>query len=197
MYRIGIRRICEMNAPYELVAYTSNDWTHLPVLHRKSVMEHRLLYKSGNRMIWLYKSRVLYPFPFHNMFLVFREQDLENDRYWNLYYDLSSGAVHYLKASVERRGITRPPSESTSSLSPIWRLMPRLFFMIFNWRLKRIMDEDSRWIQEWMEQGGIDNRACAPPIPEAHDLFDALFKGKEFPEADVYRKRFQLNQVTR
>src|SRR2546426_4213159 len=96
---IGIVREVGVLAPLDLTAETANDWTHFVHLHRRSHLEFRMIHKAGNREMFLYKARLLYPFPFYTPFLVVREYVAEQNGYRQFYLNLRNGRVHYLNGS--------------------------------------------------------------------------------------------------
>jgi hypothetical protein len=187
LYRIFIRRDCEVKAPYSLCLENINDYTHFTHLHRKAILEYRLLYKLGNREIFLYKARRLYPFPFYDTYVVFREYVKADGGYSTLYLNVRSGAVHHLKGWVVDHGETCSiMGDFVFTLPSFWRLFPKLFFWVFKRRMKAIFDEDCQWFKGRMaEDASPDSPGCAPYVPETYDLFLDLFKNDTVPAADI------------
>lgn len=181
---ISVKRVCESNAPLELVVEAGNDWTHFTHLHRKSHLAFQLLYKSGHREIFFYKARILYPLPFYTPYIVFREYVPERQCYDQIYQDLRSGRVHYLSGSHASLGDTvLGTGEFWFSVSSFWRYCPRLFFWLFKRRMRGVMEEDNRMIRERMRLGLASHAECDPRVPESYDLYADLM-GKGLPEAE-------------
>ena len=187
-YKIYIKRTVAIEAPFDLVVESTYDWTHFVHLHRKTIVEYRLLYKRGNREIFLYKGRWLYPFPFYDYYVVFREYHPEQYGYRNVYLNVKTGLAHYLLARTDREGETPlMVSDYLFTLPRHWRFFPRLFFWVFKQRMAWIMKEDNNWLYERMAQGNPEtNEACGPVVPEIYDTFDDLFKEEKLKEADAH-----------
>jgi hypothetical protein len=186
VFKIGIKRICRIKAPYDIVAHAANDWSHFMHLHHKSIANFQLLFKSGDRNIFLYKARILYPFPFFNYFLIFREDNPKEESYRNIYLDLKSGAKHYLIATVSKDGeYACTVGEYVFTQPEYWRYFHGLFFKLFKWRMRRLMAEDNIWLKERMAVGCFDNPQCAPVIPTAFDLCEDIFR-EGLPKADIH-----------
>jgi hypothetical protein len=129
------------------------------------------LFKQGRREVFLYKARRLYPLPFHDTYVVFRDVDLEIHGYRNIYLNVKTGAIHQLKGVVVQDGdAVSVIGEFMFSMPSYWRLR------IFKWRMRRLMAEDNVLIRERVELGGSSSPACAPAIPESYDLFLDTYK---------------------
>lgn len=189
MYKILVRRVMKIKAPYQLVFDTAQDWSHFSHLHHKVIISHPLLYKNTERQVFLYKARRLYPFPFFDYYVIFR-QDLP-DGYRNVYVNAKSGHMHTVDCKVEAQGDeTWITGDHLFSLPSYWGLFPKLFPQIFLWiyrkRMDEIMDEDLEWIYERMtseDLAPVD--ACAPAVPETYDIMDEFFKHEAFGKADA------------
>ncbi len=180
MYKILVRRIVKIKAPYQLVFDTAQDWTHFSHLHHKVIMSHPLLYKNTERQIFLYKARRLYPLPFFDHYVIFRE-DLP-DGYRNVYVNAKSGHAHTVDCKVEAHGEeTWVIGDHLFSLPSYWGLLPKLLPKIFLWiyrrRMDEILDEDLEWIYERMIAEDLPLvDSCAPEIPKNYDIMDEFFK---------------------
>lgn len=181
---ISIRRTVESDAPLDLTVQIMNDWSHFKHLHRKSHREFRLLHKEGNREIFLYKARYLFPLPFGKSFIVFREYTPETKGWRQFYYDIKSGRVNYNFTGVIERedGSVVTYGNCLIPVSPLWRLFPRLFVWLFKVRVDAVADEDEDMMRERINLGGFDNRACAPPDEASYDFIRAALKDG-LPEA--------------
>lgn len=191
MYKIFFRRTLELKAPIHVVASVNRDWTHFSHLHRRTIVSHRLLYKNGQRTIFLYKARRLYPLPFCDDYVVFRE-DTPDGGYRNVYIHAKSGCIHSLEAKLEsRNGGTVVVADHLFSLPSYCRLFPKLFVRIFMWvfkgRMNRIVDEDNQWIYELMKtEASTANDECAPVVPETYDVLEDFFKMDPSESADAH-----------
>ena len=190
MYKIFLRRTLQLKAPFKVVADVNHDWTHFPHLHRKTIKSHRLLYRNGQRQIFLYKARRLYPLPFCDDYVVLRE-DTPNGGYRNVYVNVKSGAIHALDAKLESQGDwTVVTADHFFSLPSYWRFLPKIFLRLFVWvfkrRMNRIVDEDNEWIYGLMKTENVSTEdACAPVVPPTYDILDEFFKKEPWELADV------------
>jgi hypothetical protein len=180
---IRIKRTCEGPGPFHLAAEAGNDWTHFAHVHRRSHMVFKLLHKSGNREIFYYKARTLYPFPFYTPYIAFREYAPEQNGYKQIYYDLRSGRVHYVSASHAMKGSNvQTIGEHWFDLPEYWRFFPKLFMLLFKIRMKRVMQEDSEMLREEVEAGIEGSDACLQSSLAEFSLFDEM-TGAGFPKA--------------
>ena len=174
---IKIRRSCEANAPFDFFLDAGNDWTHFVHLHRKSHAECRLIAKTGDREVFFYKSYLFYPLPFFSKYLVVRQYMPEHFSYRQVYYDLSSGRVHYLDSTnIKKENTVIGIADFWFSLSPFWRLFPFLFFWLFERRMNHLMKEDNTMIRERMKNGGVSATACMPPVQDAFQFYEEQIK---------------------
>ena len=187
MFRIYIKRTCEIRASYELCLESQMDWTHFAHLHRKSHAAYRLLYKRDRREIFLYKARRLYPLPWYDHYIVFRDNDASGTKFWSAYHNVKSGHTHYQSGNVECHGETTSLiGEFVFALPSYWRRFPEFFLWIFKRRMRGLMDEDCAWIGERMRVGAAaSSPGCAPVVPERYDLYEDLFGNGELPPADI------------
>ena len=188
MVKIFVRRIFDFKAPYELLRETQDDWTHFIHLHKKSHGGFRLLYKKGNREIFLYKAWKLTPFPFFpDIYVVFRDYLPAKNGYRNVYLNVKTGQTHYLHGYLEDNApYATTVGEFLYTLPSFFKFFPNLFFRFLKLRGKRVLEEDNVWMVERMAQESpVNSAACAPEVPETYDLFDDLFKDGKFPEPDI------------
>lgn len=187
MYKIRVNRTCELRVPHALCVENQNDFTHFTHLHRKVILEYRLLFKLDKREIFLYKARRLYPLPFYDTYIVFREYIPAEEGYHNVYLNVRSGLVHYLQARTVCCGETSSViGEYVFSLPSYWRFFPRLFYWVFKRRMHEVMEEDNIWFRSRMSSHGeINSQACAPVIPESYDLLNDLLGKGVLPTADI------------
>ncbi len=181
---IKITRVCETNAPFDIFENATNDWTHFMHLHHKSHADFRLLYKQGNREIFFYKSWVIYPLPFYTRYIVLREYIPEQCGYKQVYFDVANGRTHYLNGIItEGNGTVKSTGEFWFSVPWIWKFFPRLFFLFFKTRMRRVMREDNSMIMERIPLDGIENQKCAPVIPENFNFYEEFTRKKVPPPA--------------
>lgn len=188
-FKVSIKRVFDFKAPYRIVLENQEDWTHFIHLHRKSHAEFRLLFKRGNREIFLYKARLFFGFPFFSKtYIVFRDNMPEKACYRNVYLDVGTGQVHYLNGKVVSKGeTTETEGEFIFSASPFWRFFPKLYFWLFQWRGSRLLEEDNWWMAERMAAAKTTyDDFCAPEVPELYDLFDDLYGEKDLPKGDIH-----------
>ncbi|MGA2052317.1 MAG: hypothetical protein ABSH19_03290 [Opitutales bacterium] len=181
---INIKRIHDANVPFDVYIEAGNDWTHFTHLHRKSHLAFRLLFKSATREIFLYKSRLLYPLPFYNTFIVFREMTPATGSYRQIYHDVNSGRTHFMRGVNEQLegGIVRGTGEYWFDVPNFWRFFPGLYFWLFKKRMRKVAKEDNVMMRERILHGVYSRPACSPPVPDTFDLLDDLTKG-EYPKA--------------
>jgi len=174
-----IKRVHEAKIPFNIYLEAGNDWTHFLHLHRKSHALFQLLYKSGGREIFLYKTRVIYPFPIYNTFIVFREQAPEQAGYKQLYINIKNGRRHFLSSKNEElEDRVRGTTEFWFDVPAYWGLAPKLFFRLALGRMKAVADEDDVMMRERMEHGAYSRPACTPDVPPAFDFYhDVMEKG--------------------
>ena len=192
MFKIRINRqmlaknVVSQQRIFDALCENQVDWTHFLYLHRKSTLEYRLIFKRDHREIFVYKARLLYPFPFHDTYIVFRENIPGQHGYRNIYYNLKNGRIHYLNAYTTQKDETAIlAGDFLFCLPSYWRFIPKLFFWFFKRRMNGLMDEDSEMIVERIRRQKADSPTCAPQIPEQYDLFDALFQEGILPDAHV------------
>ncbi len=185
-FRIHIKRELEFTLPYKLGREVHDDWTHFAHLHRKSILEYRLLYKRGQREIFLYKGRRLYPLPFYDTYIVFRNYD--GSGYRNVYLNAKTGQMHFLAGQAIPKGDnTVTIGEYVFEMPRYWRFFPKLFFNLFLKRAHKLLEEDNQWQAERIALGTEEGKdsPCAPVVPEFYDLFDDFFGNGKMPESDV------------
>ena len=187
MFKIHIRRNLRVRTSLKILNYINNDWTHFPHLHRKTIADHRLLYKEGKREIFYYKSRCLYPLPIFEHYLVFRDYPTDHS-YRNIYINIRTGQAHLLNSAVYSEGeVMLNVSDYLFSVPSYWRLFPKLFLWVFKKRMRRVLDEDNEWNMELNKaENLVDNSTCAPAVPESFDPFDHLFKDKKLMAAESH-----------
>ena len=187
MFRLYIHRTVETNAPLDLTAEIGNDWTHFTHLHDKTISQYRLLQKHGNREVFLYKARRIWPLPFHDIYVVFREYLPEQHGYRNVYLNVRTNVAHYLNGiNYGDANHSVSVSEYLFTLPDYWRLFPKLFVWVFVKRMGRIVREDNEWIEARMQHNAPPTGvACAPQIPPAFDLLDSLYPARTLPVADA------------
>lgn len=192
MFKILVSRTVEAKAPFKLYYDLNQDWTHFSHLHRKAIVSHRLLFKDDKREIFLYKARRLYPFPFYDDYIVFREDVPSQNGYRNVYVNTKSGHVHTVEVKLESQGDrTLMVGDHLFSLPSYWRFLPkfflRIFLWVYRWRMDQILDEDHGLIYESMKMGcPPTDDSCAPVIPETYDVLDVFFKKEATEVADAY-----------
>jgi hypothetical protein len=175
--RIQFKRICESNAPLEILANANNDWTHFLHLHRKSHLDFRLLFKDGKREIFLYKARLIYPLPFYRTYIAFREYLPEQRGYHQFYLNVGTGKVNYLNNSTTMKGPFAVGSGTfVFESSRIWKWIPWIFKKLFAFRMRAVQSEDNIWMAERMKNGVFEESACATPVPEKFNLMDEFLK---------------------
>jgi hypothetical protein len=186
-YKIAISRDCRVRAPFERCLENQYDYTHFTHLHHKTHLEFRLLYKSGVREIFLYKARVVYPLPFYDTYIVFREHRADENGYRNVYLNVKTGKIHLLRGTVVQMedGICSIRGEFLFSVAGIWRYFPRVFEWIFRRRMRAVFEEDNEWFRGRLLHPEINQEACAPEIPAAYDLFQDLFDDSAFTKAEA------------
>ncbi len=186
-YKIYVQRTCELEAPFDICEESSNDWTHFTHLHRKAIVGYRLLNKKGLREVFLYKARVLYPLPFYDHYVIFRNYEPQQNGYKNVYLNVRTGQLNYLSGYVIQKGKSSLlMADYLFNMSWYWRFFPGFFLWVFRRRMRSVMDEDNQWIYERMKQKEpYSNKACAPVVPEEYDLFKDLFKDDIFKHADI------------
>lgn len=183
-FKISVERSYFFKVPFAMCLENQKDFTHFTHLHRKAILDYRLIYKRGERAIFLYKARRLYPFPFYDTYIVFRE--FVDNGYYQIYLNTKTGAVHYLRGISKEHGeLSSQKGEFVFSLPMYWKLCPSLFFWIFKKRMSRVVKEDVEWFEERMKFN-INSKACAPVVPENYDLFEDLFKDGVLPKSDVH-----------
>ena len=193
---IKIKRIFETNVPFDIFCESVNDWTHFAHLHRKSHAELRLLYKKGDREVFFYKARVLYPFPIYNRFLVVREYRPDQLCYRQVYYNLRNGRIHYLNGfNIKKDKTVMGIGEFWFSVSPIWKFFPRLLFWIFKWRMDQVLREDNQMIGERAKHQLGSSPSCAPPIPDAFDFYEELIN-KWPPATEFEYESYSFDDLT-
>lgn len=199
MFKILVKRIDEYKNPFDIVFESNQDWTHFTHLHRKTHVRYRLLYKNGNRQIFLYKGRRLYPLPFYDDYIVFREDRPSQHGFRNVYIHAKSGHVHTLDVTLKSQGKgTLIVADNLFSLPSYWRFLPKFFLRIFLWvytsRMDRVMEEDLDLINDRVKQGRMPtiDDSCAPTIPEVYDILDDFFKKDASEMADAH---FQYHVV--
>lgn len=192
MYKILVSRTIEFKAPFQFVVDSIEDWSHFGHLHRKSIAGLSLLSKSGERTVFLYKARRLYPLPFMDYYLVFREDRPSQYGFRNVYINAKTGASHTLEVKAEwQTDRALVVGDHLFSLPSYWRYLPkffmRLFLQVYKWRMDKILDEDFEWIYERMtREGPPPSGSCAPAIPESYDVLEQAFKKKSSESADVF-----------
>lgn len=191
MFRIAVRHGLIVKKPanrdlaLKILAENQNDWTHFTYIHRKHILDYHLVYKTGNREIFLYKARVLYPFPFYNMYLVFRDYVPEQNSYRNIYLDLKTKRVNYLDGYIREQGEDIfAGGNFVFELPGYWKYFSWLFPRVFQKRMMSVIEEDNEHIRERIQMKGFENESCAPKITE-YDLFKDLFRDGKMPKADV------------
>ncbi len=171
----------------DIIAENANDWTHFTHIHHKHIAEYKLLYKRENREIFLYKSRRLYPLPWFDYFIVFRDYRPEQLGYRNVYYHLKTGRVHYNNSytrSTEDGGIELV-GELVFDLPFYWKYASGLFFWVFKKRMRGLIDEDNIAINERISMKGFDTAPCRPRVPDSFDFFEEFFGDRDLPVADI------------
>lgn len=189
---INIKRIVDAKVRLDVFAEAGNDWTHFTHLHRKSHLAFKLLYKSATREMFLYKSRLLYPLPFYNTFIVVREMTPATNSYRQIYHDVHSGRTHFMRGVNEQLpdGIVRGTGEYWFDVPDFWRLFPGLYFWLFKKRMRAVAIEDNVMMRERIQHGVYNRPACAPEMPENFDLMDDLSKGGLPDPAFSFADRF-------
>ena len=171
-------------APFEPCAEAALDWTHFIHLHRKSHKEFRLLFKSGRREIFLYKTR-FHPLPFGKTFIAFREYIPEKSGYRQTYMDAGNGRTHYQdNESVKDGENVVNTSNYYLQVSCFWKFFPKLFLWLFKRRMRAVVEEDNAWLRERIRQGIFTHAQCAPPAPETFDQLDDFMKNG-FPKPEI------------
>jgi hypothetical protein len=174
---ITVKRICEIDAPLDMVADSAADWTHFTHIHRKSHKQFRLLSKDGPREIFLYEARMLYPLPFFRTFIAFREYKPEQKGYVQYYLHPKTGVVHYLTTkTISEEGVTKVIGEFSFEVSRFWKFFPRLFIRLLSFRMREVKEEDDEWIETRLEEGVFENKSCLPEIPERFNLMDEFLR---------------------
>jgi hypothetical protein len=172
---VSFKRICEYDAPLNVIAESASDWTHFTHLHRRSHLEFRLLSKSGKRETFLYKARIIYPLPFYWNYLVFREYLPDQCGYHQCYLNIRTGKVHYLNhRAVTVSGRSRIEGTFRFEIAGFWRLIPGVFRFLFTRRMHRVMLEDDSWVADRLKNGVFENPSCSPKTPEQFDLMTEL-----------------------
>ena len=174
---VSFKRICEYDAPLDVIAESASDWTHFAHLHRRSHLEFRLLSKSGNRETFLYKGRIIYPLPFYWTYIVFREYLPDQRGYHQCYLNVKTGKIHYLNHRAEIfDGRSRIEGSYRFEVARFWKLIPRVFQFLFAARMRRVMVEDDEWVAERLKNGVFENSACSPKVPEQFNLMDEFLQ---------------------
>ncbi len=170
----------------DIIADGANDWTHFTHVHSKTIIRYELLYKQGSREIFLYQGRRIYPLPWFDHFIVFRDYQPEQNGYRNVYYHVKSGTMNFLDSYTREKpdGGIELVGKFVFTMPFYWRFFPKLFLYVFNKRMRKLIDEDNVIINERMRMQGFETPGCKPTIPERYDLFEAMFSG-EMPKADV------------
>ncbi len=196
--RIAVRRTIQSKYPFELEAELANDWTHFLYLHRKSHLAFQLLYKKDRREIFLYKARFLFPFPFYATYIVFRETKPEQTGYFQTYLNVKTGRVNTLNSRMERNGSTGTIiGDFVFEVPRYWRFITPLFYALFKRRMRSVMHEDNKLIDDRLERKVIDTEACAPFFPEAFDFLQSeLCKTKPAPDFSFEDTVYASGQVT-
>ena len=200
MYKILVSRTIEFNAPYQYVVDSVEDWTHFSHLHRKAIAGLHLLSKSGPHAVFLYKARRLYPLPFYDHYVVFRE-DLPNQQgFRNVYVNAKTSATHTLDVKIIRNGDGAiVVGDHLFSLPEFWRHLPKIFMnfflVIYQWRMDQVLDEDFEWIFERIQNEKTPGSGnCAPAVPADYNLIQSVFEKKLADSADtVFRYRIIEN----
>lgn len=191
MFKILVKRTTLTKAPQDIVYDVNQDWTHFSHLHRKVIVKHHLLFKSGDRQVFLYKARRLYPLPFYDDYIVFREDRPAQRGFRHVYVNAKSGGVHTLDAKLKSEGDwTWVEAEHFFSLPSYWHFLPkfflRIFLWIYRWRMDKVFDEDNEWIYELMTKKNLPStNVCAPVVPENYDVLDKYFEKKASELADA------------
>jgi hypothetical protein len=174
---IKFRRISEMKVPFDVFAEANNDWTHFTHLHRKSHAEFRLLYKSGRRQIFLYKTRLFPPLPFCESFIVMREEMPEQAGYRNVYLHVRTGRVNYLDGStVQGKETVEGIGEFWFEVGWPWTWLPGVFAALFRRRMRQVLEEDNVLMRERIKLGAFSSERCAPPQPKEYDFYVDMMK---------------------
>jgi hypothetical protein len=193
-YKISIDKTFYFRVPYALCLENQCDFTHFSHLHRKVILDYQLLYKNDKRAIFLYKARRLYPLPFYDTYIVFRE--MIDNGYHQIYLNVKSGAVHYLKGTAADHGdCSSQKGEFIFCVPWFWSFFPNLFFWIFKKRITKVVDEDYEWFAGRMNSKQEDCPTCAPVVPDKFDLFEELFKNGVMPKADIHFEEDDRNQI--
>ena len=178
---LKLRRITEVRCPFQIVAEGAVDWTHFSYIHRKSHRVFKLIKKDGFESVFYYKARMLYPFPIYKNYILVRRELPTQWGYEQVYYDLSTGKTHFLKAVTVENGETNSiVGDFEFDVSTIWMRFPKLFFFIFKLRMRRVMNEDNMYMKERMHLGVSKQVNCEIKVPETYSLF-ADYR-KENPE---------------
>jgi hypothetical protein len=169
----------------DIIADNANEWTHFTHVHHKHIAQYVLLYKREHREIFHYKSRRLYPLPFFDDFIVFRDYRPEQMGYKNIYYHIKSGRMNYLNSYTKEKpdGSVELSGEFVFELPFYWKFAPWFFFWAFKKRMGGLIKEDNVLIKERIQMKGFDTKPCRPLIPESYDMFDAFY-GDTLPAAD-------------
>ncbi len=196
-YHIHIRReirvapiadATKRKAVLDAIADNANDWTHFTHVHRRHIARYTLLYKRDGREIFLYRSRRLYPLPWFDNYIVFRDWRPEQAGYCNLYYHVGSGKRHYLDSFINEtpEGGVELIGEFIFELPFYWWHMRALFFWIFKKRMRVLVAEDDALIRERLSMKNFEGAQCVPHVPEAYDMFDAFYNGGKLPETGAH-----------
>lgn len=194
MYKILVSRTIDFCAPFQFVVDSVEDWTHFSHLHRKAIAGLYLLSKSGNNSVFLYKARRLYPFPFYDYYIVFREDRPLDHGFRNVYVNTKTGATHTLDVKTYKRGEEATVvGDHLFSLPAYWRWLPKIcmnfFLKVYQWRMDAVLDEDFEWIFERMKNP--DNSVtshCAPAVPHDYNIVESVFEKKLSDSADAVFK---------
>jgi hypothetical protein len=175
-------------AVLDAMADNANDWTHFTHVHSRHIARYSLLYKQGRREIFLYRARRLYPLPWFDNYVVFRDWRPEQAGYCNLYYHVSSGRRHYLDSFIKERpdGGVELIGEFIFELPFYWWRLRNVFFWIFKKRMRTLVAEDDALIRERLAMKNFESGNCKPRVPEAYDMFDVFYNGGKLPEAGAH-----------
>lgn len=171
----------------EVIADNANDWSHFTHIHGKHIVRYDLLFKRGSREIFLYKGRRLYPLPWFDYFIVFRDYQPKQMGYRNVYYHVKSGAMNFLNSYTRAKddGGIELVGEFVFTLPFYWKFFPGLFLFVFKKRMRGLIDEDNTLINERIRMKGFDTPPCRPKIPDSYDLYEEFLGSGKLPLADI------------
>ena len=162
-----------MKCPFYIVAEGAMDWSHFTFIHGKSHRIFKVFKQTSDRLVIFYKARIMYPFPFYNNYVIVRKNLPDQFGYEQIYYDIKSAKTHYLKAVTINNGETSSIiGDFLFDVSPVWKVVPGLFFKIFKLRMRRVMNEDNIYMRERLLNGQKSNPACEFKIPDEYDFLD-------------------------